>query len=96
MSFYEFSRMPIFYALLACWISFICRKTGSVGDGPWQISLFSMFICFVYPGVNAWLGESGYHLFDNFVLYCLMSSGIAIAANLTLYFFYYRKYKKAV
>jgi len=92
MSFYEFSYMPIFYSLMSCAISFFFRKRARTAKHDIATVLITcLIISFTYPFVNYWLGME-YYFFDNFVLYCFLSTAISIAIILTIYFIY-RKLK---
>ena len=92
MSFYEFAYMPVFYSLMSCCISFIFKKkVRSMKYDIVTVFITCAVICFTYPFVNYWFGNE-YHFFDNFVLYCFLSTVISIAVMLAVYFIY-RKLK---
>ena len=85
MSFYDFSVLPIFLSLFACWIHIRKNKNNlrMHYDIPF-ILIASLATCFIYPFANVYL-NTAYHLFNGFIPFCFYASAIAISVNVVIY-----------
>jgi tellurite resistance protein TehA-like permease len=91
MDFFNFSFPPLFFSVMA--YCFFLRKARNKvlkkKKHVLVILMISIIICFAYPFGNTALNIN-YQYFDNFVLFCFLTSLLAVLANLAVYFFYYR------
>nr|Q46970.1 RecName: Full=Microcin N immunity protein; AltName: Full=Microcin-24 immunity protein [Escherichia coli]AAA88771.1 microcin 24 immunity protein [Escherichia coli] len=91
MSFLNFAFSPVFFSIMACYFivwrnkrnEFVCNRLLS-------IIIISFLICFIYPWLNYKI-EVKYYIFEQFYLFCFLSSLVAVVINLIVYFILYRR-----
>lgn len=81
MTLLSFAFSPVFclswHSVLFCAAAPIQKNT----QQTYSIDLNMFFVCFLYPLTKVYLTGS-YNIFDNFYLFCFLSSLIAIAINI--------------